>query len=37
MPYINVGVEMRNGETTTHLFVSREWYAPTLDTKTQVD
>ena len=36
-PYLNVGLVIRNGETTTQLFATRDWYARARDTKTQVD
>jgi len=36
-PYLNVGLVIRNGETTTQLFATREWYARVLDTKRQID
>jgi len=34
-PFINVGVLIRDGKSTTHLFVTRDWYARTLGQKSQ--
>ncbi len=36
-PFVDVGIVIRNGDTTTHLFATRDWYARALDTKTQID
>jgi hypothetical protein len=36
-PLINVGVLIRNGETSTHPFATHEWYNRTLATKSRAD
>lgn len=36
-PFINVGLVIRDGDTSTHLFATRDWYARMLDTKAQID